>query len=337
MSILRLLVLSTLLLLPGFAAAKEVNVYSYRQPFLVKPLFDAFTAETGIEVNVLFAKKGMVERLKAEGRNSPADVIMTVDIGRLTKAVAEGVTQSVSSDVINGNVPTHFRDPEGRWFGLTSRARVFFVSKERVKDGELTSYADLAKADWEGRVCTRSGKHAYNIALWSALTQRWGEAEMANWLAAVKENLARKPQGNDRAQVKAIADGLCDVSIGNTYYMGKMLENPKQKRWADAVRIVFPDGGDDQTGTHVNLSGMAMAAHAPNRGEALQLMEFLSSEKAQQIYAATNFEYPVKPGVASSELVQGWGAFKADPLSLTTVAEGRPAALKLVDQVGFDK
>lgn len=324
--------------LPILPANADVNVYSYRQPNLVKPLFDAFTEKTGIQVNVVFAKKGMAERLKAEGANSPADVILTVDIGRLLEVADQGLTQPVSSRLINVAVPENLRDPEGKWIGLTSRARVFFVSKDRVAEGAITSYADLAKPEWKGRICTRSGAHPYNIALISSLITHWGEKDTMAWLAAVKDNLARKPQGNDRAQVKAVSAGECDVAIGNTYYMGKMLSNPDQQAWANSVRIVFPDTGRDGevNGTHINLSGMAMAKHAPNRDEALQLMEFLASDQAQALYAEQNYEYPVKAGVAWSPLVKSWGTFKADDVSLTDVAENRKAAIVLVHLTGFD-
>lgn len=314
--------------------AGEVNVYSYRQPNLVKPLFDAFTAETGIQVNMVFAKKGMVERLKAEGATSPADVIFTVDIGRLKGAVDAGVTQAVSSDILDANIPAQYHGDGGAWFGLTTRARVMFVSKERVAEGALTSYAQLADPEWKGRICTRSGAHPYNVALVASLIAHWGADKTEDWLKGVKANLARKPQGNDRGQVKAIKEGLCDVSLGNTYYMGKMLEKEDQRPWAEAVRVVFPD--QEGVGTHVNISGMAMTKHAPNRDNAQRLMEFLSSEAAQAMYAEQNYEYPVKDGVAWSATVESWGRFKADDLPLEEVAKNRPAALLLVNKVGFD-
>ncbi|PIW27873.1 MAG: iron ABC transporter substrate-binding protein, partial [Rhodospirillales bacterium CG15_BIG_FIL_POST_REV_8_21_14_020_66_15] len=204
------------------AADKEVNLYSYRQPFLIKPLLDAFTKETGIKVNVVFAKKGMLEKIKAAGDNSPADAVLTVDIGRLYALKEAGVLQSVKSETLEKNIPAHFRDPEGQWFGLTARARVALVSKERVKPGDLTSYEDLAKPEFKGRICTRSGKHAYNVALIASMIAHHGEEGAEKWLKGVKANLARKPQGNDRAQAKAVFEGVCDVAISNNYYMGKM-------------------------------------------------------------------------------------------------------------------
>ena len=316
------------------AFADEVNVYSYRQPELIKPLTDAFTEETGIKVNVAFLKKGMVERLQAEGDRSPADVVLTVDISRLAAVVNAGVTQSVESDVMNANVPANYRDPEGHWFGLTTRARIVYASKDRVADGEVTTYEDLADPKWKGRICTRSGLHAYNVALTSAILHHHGEEKAAEWLEGVKSNLARKPQGNDRAQVKAIWSGECDISVGNTYYMGKMLSDPEQKSWADSVRIVFPTF--ENAGTHVNISGVAMTKAAPNKENALKLMEFLTSPQAQEIYASSNYEYPIAPNSTPVDLVEDWGDFTADEVNLMTLAGERPMALKLIETVDFD-
>lgn len=318
------------------AFSEEVNVYSYRQPFLIEPLTSAFTEKTGIKVNIVFAKKGLGERIKAEGANSPADVIMTVDIGRLDGARALGVTQPVSSDVINANIPAAYRDSDGNWFGLTTRARIAYVSKDRVSDEALT-YEELADPKWAGKICVRSGQHPYNISLIASMIAHKGEEAAKDWLEGFKNNLARKPTGNDRAQVKGIYAGECDVAIGNTYYMGKMETNdkdPEQKDWANSVRIVFPNA--EERGSHVNISGMAMAKHAPNRDAAVKLMEFLSSDEAQKIYAEANFEYPVKDGVAVSERVKGWGALKADTLTLNEIAKLRKRASELVDEVAFD-
>jgi len=315
----------------------EVNVYSYRQPGLLKPLMDAFTAETGIKTNVLFAKKGLGQRIQAEGENSPADVLLTVDIGRLDAAKALGITQPVSSDVISANIPAQYRDPEGHWFGVTTRARIVYASKERVKQDSIT-YEELADPKWKGKLCTRSGQHVYSIGLIASIVAHAGEEAAGKWLAGVKNNLARKPTGNDRAQVKAIYAGECDISLGNTYYMGKMETNtkePEQKEWAASVKLLFPNAGD--RGTHVNLSGMVMTKHAPNAENAKKLMEFLSSEKAQQVYGSANFEYPVKPGVAADERTSSWGALKPDALPLADIAKHRKTASELVDKVGFDE
>ena len=316
------------------ALADEVNLYSYRQPELLAPLTDAFTEATGIEVNVAFLDKGMVERLQAEGDRSPADLVFTVDISRLSAVVNAGLTQAVESDVLNENVPEQYRDPEGHWFGLTTRARIVYASKDRVDPSEVTSYEDLADPKWEGRICTRSGTHPYNVALVSAMLHHHGEAETKTWLEGVKSNLARKPQGNDRAQVKAIWSGECDISLGNTYYMGKMLEDDEQTEWAESVNVLFPEFED--AGTHVNISGVAMTKSAPNRENALKMMEFLTQPEAQEIYAHANYEYPIAPGTEADELVQGWGSFEADDVNLMTLADLRADALRIIEEVDYD-
>jgi len=319
----------------GSALAQEVNVYSYRQPFLIQPIFDAFTRESGIEVNVVFAKTGLVERLKREGRNSPADLIFTVDIGRLNDAVEAGVTQPVTTATLESNIPTNLRHPQGHYYGLTSRARLIYASKERVKPGEITSYADLADPKWKGRVCTRSGTHVYQIGLTAAMLAELGEDGARDWLAGVKANLARKPEGNDRAQVKAISEGVCDLSLGNSYYMGQMLQDEEQSAWAASVNLIFPEMPDG--GTHVNISGMALTKSAPNRENAIKLMEFLAGDLAQQMYAEQNFEYPTKPDVPWAGLLKSWGTFEVSQLNLATIAENRAAAIKLTNEVGYNE
>ena len=321
-------------LLAAPVLADEVNLYSYRQPELLKPLTDAFTEETGITVNVAFLDKGMVERLLAEGDRSPADLVLTVDISRLASVVEAGVTQPVHSEVLASHVPAEFHDPEGQWWGLTTRARIVYASKERVAEGEVTTYEDLADPKWEGRICTRSGMHPYNVALTAAYLHHHGEEATLEWLKGLKANLARKPQGNDRAQVKAIWAGECDISLGNTYYMGEMLEDPEQVEWANSVNIVFPVF--EGAGTHVNISGIAMTKAAPNKENALKLMEFLVSPEAQEIYAEANHEYPIAPGSEPSDLVKGWGSFDADEVNLMELAKLRPDALRLMETVDFD-
>ncbi|UTV28107.1 Fe(3+) ABC transporter substrate-binding protein [Photobacterium atrarenae] len=316
-------------------AAEEVNVYSYRQPFLVEPMFKEFTKETGIKVNVKFAKKGLAEKLQQEGEYSPADVILTTDISRLVELSDKKLVQAVDSKVLDENVPAQYRDSDEEWFALTLRTRSVYSSRDRV--GRLPAdfdYMDLANPEWKGKICTRSGKHPYNISLVSAMIANHGEAEAKQWLEGVKANLARKPQGNDRAQVKAVKEGLCDLAIGNSYYLGKMVNDEKQKSWAEAVYINFP--GQKDNGTHVNVSGMAMAKYAPNKANAQKLMEFLTGDKAQHMYAEVNYEYPVKTGVERSALVASWGDFRADKVSLEKVADYHSTAIKLLDEVKFD-
>lgn len=314
--------------------AQEINVYSHRQPELIQPLVDAFTAETGIKVNVAFVDKGMAERLQAEGDRSPADLVLTVDIARLLQIVQADVLQPVQSDVLEANIPETLRDPNDLWFGLTSRARIVYASKERVADGEVTTYEDLASDKWKGRICSRSGLHDYNIALLGAVITHHGEEAATAWAEGVKANLARKPDGGDRDQVKAIAAGECDIAIGNTYYMGQMLADPEQVPAAESVNIVFPTF--ENGGTHLNISGVAMTKSAPNKENALVFMEWLSSDAAQKIYAETNHEFPVKPGVERSALVASWGEFTPDTTPLADIAAARPAALKIMETVNFD-
>tara|TARA_B100000768_G_scaffold38788_1_gene37594 strand:- start:3049 stop:4059 length:1011 start_codon:yes stop_codon:yes gene_type:complete len=316
------------------AIAKEVNVYSYRQPHLIAPLTDAFTEATGITVNVAFLKKGLIERLRAEGSRTPADLVFTVDISRLYAVVEAGLTQPLSKKSINKNIPPDFRDPNGHWFGLTTRARIIYASKDRVAPGEITTYEDLASPKWRGRICTRSGTHPYTLALTAAHLYHHNEAKTLAWLKAIKKNLARKPQGNDRAQIKAIWSGECDIALGNTYYMGKMLADPEQSAWARSASIEFPIF--ENGGTHVNVSGVALTKAAPNLELAIQLVEFLASPKAQEIYATENFEYPIAPGTQAAPLVQSWGNFKTDPVNLTAIAKLRANALRLIEISDFD-
>jgi iron(III) transport system substrate-binding protein len=327
---------STFAILPAAQADGVVNVYSYRQPDLIKPVLDAFSTQTGIETQVLFLDKGLEERIAAEGANSPADVILTVDIARLAAAKDRGVTQPVEDAGINAALPAEYRDPEGHWFGVTKRGRVIYASKDRVTDTDI-SYSDLADPKWRGKICIRSGQHDYNLALFSALIAHWGEEKTEEWMKGFKANLARKPDGNDRGQAKSIMAGECDLSLGNTYYVGLMMTNekePEQKDWANAINVVFPS--IDGSGTHVNISGMAMAKNAPNRDNALKLMEFLAGQEAQKIYAAEVFEYPASPDVEPSDIVKSLGTLNADTLPLADIAKNRKAASEMVDRVGLD-
>ena len=317
------------------ASNDVVNVYSYRQPFLIKPMFDVFTRQSGIKVNTVFAKKGLLERLQNEGSNSPADLIFTVDVGRLSGALEIGVTQAVDSKTLQNNIPAEFRDPNNHWFGLTTRARIIVTSTDRVAKGAITRYEDLAKPEFKGKICTRSAKHEYMVALVASVIAHSGEREARAWLSGMKSNLARKPQGNDRGQVKAIAQGECDIAIINSYYMGAMLADEEQSTWANAVNILFPN--QDDRGTHLNISGMALTKAAPNKTNAIQLMEFLVSDIAQQMYAEQNHEYPVKPDVKPSGLVQSWGTFNHDTLPLSDIATYRSTASKMADEVAYDQ
>ena len=317
-------------------AADELNLYSYRQPFLLKPLVDAFTEETGTKVNVVYAQNGILERIRAEGKNSPADLVLTVDIGRLNDMVEAGVLAETKSDILEERIPANLREADGRWYALTTRARVLYVSKDRVDPDKTFTYESLADPENKGKICVRSGKHVYNISLIASMIANKGEAAAEDWLKGVKANLAFKPQGNDRAQAKAIFAGQCDIGIANSYYYGKMVTNekPEQQDWANAVRVVFPN--QDDRGTHVNVSGAGVLKSSTRQKEALELIEFLAGDKAQEIYAHMNFEFPVVDSVSADPITAKWGEFKVDPISLTEVAKYRAAAAKLVDKVGFE-
>jgi iron(III) transport system substrate-binding protein len=317
-------------------AAERVNVYSYRQPALVEPLFKAFTQATGIEVKVLFAENGLIERIAQEGDNSPADLLMTADAGRLVEAAARGLAQPVTSETIAAKIPANLRDAQGNWFGLTMRARVIYASRERVPETAI-SYEDLALPKWKGRICMRPGNHPYNLGVIAAMIAHLGEEGAKQWLAGLKANLAVKPSGNDRSQAKAVFAGECDLALANTYYLGLMTtdtKDPEQQEWAKSVRILFPSS--KLMGTHVNISGMLMTKHAPNQANALKLMEFLASDEAQRLYAEGNFEYPVNPAVPASELVRSWGDFTPDTLNVAEFAKLEAAASRLVDEVQFN-
>lgn len=317
-------------------AQGEVNIYSYREPGLIDPLLKAFTEKTGIKTNVVFASAGLNERLAAEGQNSPADLLFTVDAGRLSEAKDAGLTQPVDSAALKAAIPGPYRDPADHWFGLTMRARVVYASKDRVKQEAIT-YEELADPKWKGKICIRSGQHVYNTSLIATIIAHKGEAAAEAWLRGLKANLAQKPAGGDREQARDIFSGKCDLAIGNTYYMALMArneKNPEQKQWGAAIKPLFPNAGD--RGSHVNISGMALAKNSPNKANALKLMEFLASEEAQKIYASANNEYPVNPKVEPSDIVKSWGKLKPDALPLENIAKYRKKASELVDKVNFD-
>ncbi|MCF8477785.1 MAG: Fe(3+) ABC transporter substrate-binding protein [Pseudolabrys sp.] len=318
---------------PALAQAGEVNVYSYRESKLIQPLFDAFSKETGVKVNVISASKGLEQRIKTEGTHSPADVLLTVDIGRLEDAVRAGISQPIASPVLDKVVAPQFRDPEGHWYAISMRARVIYASKERVKQDAIT-YDELADPKWKGKICIRSGQHIYNNALFAAYIAKHGEAKAEQWLRGLKANLGRKPSGGDRETARDVAAGKCDLGIGNTYYWALMTQNPAQKPWADATKVILPtfEGG----GTHVNVSGVVLTKHAPNKANAMKLIEWLVGEQAQHIYADMNYEYPLRAGIAINPIIASYGTLKPDPLPLSKIAESKKAAAALVDKVGFD-
>ena len=318
------------------ASAQEVNLYTTREPGLMQPLMDAFTKSTGIKVNSIFVKDGLAERVAAEGAKSPADVLMTVDIGNLIDLVEKGLTQPVKSPVLDKAVPAHLRGQDGHWFTLSTRARVLYAAK----DLKLTSftYEQLADPKWKGRICIRSGQHPYNTALFAAYLAKHGEAKTEQWLRGIKANLARKATGGDRDVARDIMGGICDIGIANSYYVGIMRSGgggEEQKKWGNAIDVVLPtfEGG----GTQVNVSGAAVAKNAPNRAAAQRFLEYLVSPEAQKIYAEVNFETPVTAGATIHPLINSLGTLKVDPLPLADIARLRATASKLVDKVGFDQ
>ncbi len=334
------LVVRSLALLAALAAAApvfadEVNLYTTREPGLVKPLLEAFTERTGIEVNTIFMKDGLAERVASEGEHSPADLLMAVDFGNLTDLVDQGVTQAVNSETLNQVVPAPLRDADGHWYALSMRARLVYAAKGLDLEG--FHYEDLAKHEWEDRVCIRSGQHPYNTALIAHMIARHGEAATEAWLRGIKDNLARRAGGGDRQVARDILGGLCDIGIGNSYYVGLMRSGDsgaEQQQWGEGIQVVLPTF--ENGGTHVNVSGAALARHAPNRDNAVKLLEFLVSDEAQALYARANYEYPVSAKAELHPLVAAFGKLTIDPVPVAEISAHRRAASLLVDRVGFD-
>jgi iron(III) transport system substrate-binding protein len=322
--------------MPAQAQSRELNIYTTREPGLIQPILDDFTADTGIKVNVVFLREGLLERVKAEGERSPADLLMTADSGMLIDLVLGGVTQGVRSKTLESAIPAYLRGNTGHWFALSLRDRVLYADKALTLSS--VRYEDLAKPEWKGRVCIRSGQHPYNVSLIAAMIAHKGEAATEAWLRGVKANLARKATGGDRDVARDILAGICDIGVANAYYVGRMKSAPagdEQRQWGDAIKVVRPTfaGG----GTHVNISGGAVAKHAPNRANAVKLLEYLVSDETQSHYARANYEYPVKRGVALDPIVQSFGPLKADRLPLGEIVKHRKRASELVDRVGFDQ
>jgi iron(III) transport system substrate-binding protein len=319
--------------LPAFAANDELTLYTTREPALIQPLITAFSTQTNIKVNTVFVKDGLLERVKAEGARSPADVLMTVDIGNLMDLVDGGVTQPVKSAALESAIPANLRGADGQWFALSLRARVLYADKNQP----LTrfSYEDLANPKWKGKVCIRAGQHPYNTALIASMIAHDGEAKTEQWLRGVKANLARKATGGDRDVARDILGGICDIGLANSYYVGQM----KSAKGGDAIKVIRPTfAGGKSGGTHVNISGAAVAKNSPQRANAVKLLEFLVSEPAQSLYAQANYEYPVRKGVALDPIIgETIGELKVDPLPLTDIAKYRKQASALVDKVGFDQ
>lgn len=316
--------------------AKEVNVYTHRHYPADQELFSAFETKTGIKVNVVNAKADeLIHKMTIEGEQSPADVLITVDAGRLVRAKAKGLLQKINSDKINSIVSKHLRDKEGYWFALTKRARVIVYSKERVQPEQLSTYENLMESTWKNKILVRSSNNIYNQSLLASIITNKGMDFAKKWAESLVANMARDPKGNDRDQVKAVMGGEGDIAIVNTYYIGKLLnsENQEEVKAGQSVGIFFPNQND--RGTHINISGAGVAKHAPNKENAIQFIEFLLSEEAQAVFAKTNFEYPVNKSVKPSKLLESWGDFKEDSISLSELGNNNKLAVILFDEAGW--
>ncbi|WP_020558718.1 Fe(3+) ABC transporter substrate-binding protein [Thiofilum flexile] len=334
MRFIYLLLASTLL--SSTALANEVNVYSAREEPLIKPLLIAFSKDTGIKVNLITSDDDpLLERLKREGANSNADVLIMADAGRLARAAQYGVLQPISSSRLQQVIPAHLRDPQQRWFGLTSRARVIFYAKGRINPNDIRSYEDLILPQWRGRICVRSSNSIYNQSLVAAMIANYGEAKAGEWAKGLVANLARTPSGGDRDQIKALAAGECDIALGNTYYYAQMLfgGDSSQKAAATKVGLLWPN--QTSTGVHINISGAGITASAPNKANAIKLLEYMTLDDAQRWYSTVNGEYPVTNKSLTSEQLRSWGNFKADTLNLSALGQYNRAAVKLMDQAGW--
>ena len=318
------------------AAAQHVNLYTTREPGLIQPLLEAFTKSTGIKVTSIFVKDGLAERLAAEGTRSPADILMTVDLGNLVDLVERGLTQPLQSAALEQAVPANLRGAKDEWFALSLRARVLYAARDL--DLSSFTYESLADPRWKGKVCIRAGQHPYNTALIAAHIAHHGEARTEAWLRGVKANLARAATGGDRDVARDIRGGICDVGVANSYYVGLMRSGaggPEQVKWGNAIKVILPTF--ERGGTQVNVSGAALARHSPNRAAAVRFLEYLVSDEAQRIYAEANFEYPVKPGAVVHPLVAALGPLNVDAIQLDEIARHRTLASRLVDKVGFDR
>ena len=323
--------------LAGYSqAAEQVNLYSARKEALIKPLLDAFTAETGVQVNIISSKAdALLKRIQNEGINSPADVLLTTDAGRLFRAKQAQVFQAIDSELLKQNIPSQYRDTDGQWFGLSVRARL--ILQLRSTDSvQPASYEDLANPIYAGAICIRSSDNIYNQSLVAAMIAAIGEPATEVWAAGLVANMARKPQGGDRDQIRAAAAGQCSIAVANNYYLAQMLADPGQQvdyRAASKMTVIWPNQSD--RGTHVNVSGAGVLKNAPNKTNAVKLIEFLASDSAQQIYADVNLEYPVKQNIAVNPILTAWGEFTAETLELGKLGENNAAAVRLMDRVGW--
>ena len=315
---------------------QEVNVYTHRHYESDQELFKQFEEETGIKVNVINASADeLIQKMSMEGEQSPADVLITVDAGRLERAKSKDLLQSIQSEVLENTIASHLKDADNQWFSLTKRARVIAYAKDRVNPEELSTYEDLASDKWNDKILIRSSSNIYNQSLMASLIVHLGEEEAKNWAEAVVENMVRSPKGNDRDQVKAVVAGEGDLAVVNTYYIGKLLnsDDPEEVKAGEQVGLFFPN--QDGRGTHINVSGAGVAKYAPNKENAIKFIEFLVSEEAQKIFAHSNYEYPVNEAVEPAALLQEWGEFKEDTLNLSKLGQNNKKAVMLFDEAGW--
>ena len=317
--------------------SKEINIYSHRQPFLINPFLELFTKETGIKTNIVYAKKGLAERLQAEGKNTPADIILTVDISRLHVYADKNLLAPISSEKLEKNIPTHLRSKNNTWFALSKRNRVIAASSDRVSRGSVNTYEDLIKPENKGKVCSRPGSHVYNRALLSSIIVSKGIDQAEDWAKLLVNNLARRPQGNDRAQLKAIYQGECDLAIINHYYFGKLKYSDieEQRKWMSKVYLIFPNQNQGDRGVHVNISGGGVVKYSKNKELAIKLLEFLTEKKAQKLYSEINFEFPVNPNVTPGKKLSSWEKFREDNVDIAKIAEYSNEAQIIIDKVGW--
>lgn len=330
--------LTALSTMSAAAVAADVSLYTTREPKLIQPLLDEFVKDTGIKVNTVFVKDGLIERVKAEGDKSPADVLMTVDIGNLLDLVEAGVTQPIQSKALEDAIPANLRGADNQWYTLSLRDRVAYVAHDL--DIKEITYEAFADPKWKSKVCIRSGQHPYNTAMIAAMIAHNGAEATEKWLQGVKDNLGRKAAGGDRDVARDILGGICEIGIANAYYVGRMKNSEPgsdARKWGDSIKVVRPTFANEKSrGTHVNISGAAVAKHSPNKENAIKLLEYLVSDKAQSLYANANYEYPVKAGVTLDPVVASFGPLVVDPLPLTEIAKHRKLASELVDKVGFN-
>lgn len=316
--------------------AAEVNIYSARKEALIKPLLDQFKKETGISVNIVTGKADtLLKRLEVEGRNTPADLLLTVDVARLIRAKEKGLFQQIDSELLNKIIPENYRDDDKQWFGLSLRSRVIIYAPDRVNESDLDSYIDLADKKWANRICVRSSSNVYNQSLVAAMIANYGLGKAERWATGLVNNFARSPKGGDRDQIKAVAAGVCDVALVNNYYLAGMLESSQKSEVVAAKKIKLFWPNQDGRGAHMNVSGAGVLKPAKHKKEAIQLLEFLVSDYAQQWYADTNHEYSINPEIESSSVLKSWGKFKADDLNLGLLGQYNTAAVLLMDRVGW--